>query len=217
MKRLLALAAFIAMTGAAAAADLPVKASVFQTGTACTPTACTGFYGGFGLGGTGGNIDVFGQGIQGSLFAGGAIPSLDMGYIYKNGAWLLGAEASVGYQMNSGVNVNGTGFNANGFVSTQVIRAGGALGALLGQQAPITIPPQLQAALISPYVQLGVAEHQMAGFWASGLVSGAGALFDIGPHTFLDLDYKHINYTGKGGGVSLGTQDVVTIKLNYKF
>jgi len=215
------LSLFLHMSPAIAADNLPVKAAVASSvgnGSPCTPTSCTGFYVGGGIGGNGSNLDIIGSGINGSVFAGGVIPDAHVGYIYKQGAWLFGAETGLGYQMNSGVNVNGVGANNNGLFSYQVGRAGGDLSGLFGGQAPISIPPQLANSLISGYGQLGIAEKQMAGFWASGMVSGAGAFIDIGPHAFVNIDYKHVSLNSPANAFVTAKQlDIVTVGFNYKF
>lgn len=211
-----ALAASLAVAHAAdVAPSFPIKAAA--PASPCTPTSCTGFYAGGGVSGNGSNLDIIGNGVNGSVFAGGVIPDLHAGYIYKSGAWLWGGEVGLGYFMNSGVNVNGVGANENGLFSYQVARVGGDLGALFGTQAPITIPPQLASSLISGYVQLGTAEKQMAGAWLSGMVSGAGAFFDIGPRSFINIDYKNVQLQGAALGVKPGPLNIVSAGFNYKF
>lgn len=214
---------FFAFTIEVRAGDLlpPVKAPIAASvgnGSPCTPTSCTGFYVGGAIGGNGSNLDIVGSGINGSVFAGGVVPDAHVGYIYKQGSWLFGAETGVGYFMNSGVNVNGAGVNNNGLFSYQVARAGGDLGGLFGSQQPISIPPQLAASLLSAYGQLGIAEKQFAGFYASGMVSGAGAFFDIGAHAFINIDYKHISLNSPSSAfVTAKSLDIVTAGFNYKF
>jgi len=203
-----------ASIASAFAQSLPVKA---PPANPCTPTSCTGFYVGGGVSGNGSNLDIIGQGINGSVFAGGVIPDFHGGYIYKSGNWLYGAEAGLGYLMNSGVTVNGAGVNQNGLFSYQVARVGGDLGALFGTQTPITIPPQLANSLISGYVQIGTAEKQLPGAWLSGMVSGAGAFFDIGPKSFINIDYKNVQLQGVAGGVKPGPLNILSVGFNYKF
>lgn len=201
----------------AADVNVPVAKSVLGFGTPCTPLSCTGFYAGFSISGNGSNADIIGNGINGSVFAGGVIPSLDVGYLYREGSWLLGAEVGLGYQMGSSVSVNGIGGNDNGVFAYQVVKAGGDLSALLGTQQPIAIPPLLANTVIAPYVQLGIAEHSFAGSWASGFASGAGVLFDIGPHAFLDVSYLNVQYSVTSGALSIGPQNIVKAGFGYKF
>jgi len=213
---------FLVTISDARAGDLlPAKAPIAATiggGSPCTPTSCTGFYVGGGVGGNGSNLDIIGSGINGSVFAGGIVPDAHVGYIYKQGAWLFGGETGLGYFMNSGVNVNGVGANNNGLFAYQVARAGGDLAPLFGTLPAISIPPQLASALISAYGQLGVAEKQFAGFWASGMVSGAGAFIDIGPHAFVNIDYKHVTLNSPASAfVTAKSLDIATVGFNYKF
>ena len=82
MKKLfLALAAVLGALAPAAAADLTVKTKAvpFLTSTPCTvatattPLSCSGFYIGGGISGQGTNADIVGNGINGSVFAGGMV------------------------------------------------------------------------------------------------------------------------------------------------
>lgn len=217
----------IAMAMAARAADLPVKnpaAALPAFGSVCTPTSCTGFYVGGGLGGVGTNLDIIGNGLNGSAGAGGMLPTFDVGYLYANGNWLFGAEASFAYQTNTAATLaNAVSGNQSGILLTQGVKVGGNMAALLGNLgggvAPITIPPSLANAVISPYLQGGAAEHQLAGGgMASGQYGGVGVLFDVGPHSFVDIDYKNIQYgSTKSGAASFNQQNVITAKWNYKF
>jgi hypothetical protein len=208
----------------ALSADIATKASVWpnnvapcQVATATTPLSCSGFYAGVGIGGVGSNVDIIGNGINGSVFAGGATPVIDFGYQYVQGNWMFGAEAIVGYQTATSSTLNGVGGNVNGVRTFELVKAGGNLGALLGTQAPITIPPQLANALIMPYVTIGAAQHQLAGAWANGLASGAGAGFDIGPRAWIDLKYLFTNYnSATSGALKLPNDNLVLVSFNYK-
>ena len=221
---LLALTASIGMLASAFAGDInspiasifPVKA---PAGSPCTPTSCSGWYVGAGLGGVGTNLDVIGNGLNGSAFAGGMLPGLKAGYLYAQNGWLFGAEITGAYQTNTTTTVAGTGGNQNGLLFTQGVKFGGNFSQLLGQTAsPITIPPALANALINIYAQAGAAEHQLVGGFASGEYAGAGVLFDVGPHSFIDVDYKNIQYGAtKSGLASFNSENVITASWNYKF
>lgn len=229
-KRIVLAAASLALTAAALlstpavrAADLVTKApklSAALFGTPCTPTTCTGFYAGAGLGGVGTNLDIIGQGLDGSVLAGGMLPTFRFGYLYAQNNWLFGVDASSAYQTNSSATVaNATG-NQNGMLLTQGLKFGGNFSQLLGinPQAPVTIPASLAAAVISLYGQAGAAEHQITGGWVSGEYSGAGVLFDTGLHSFVDIDYKNIQYGATTSGVAkFNSENVITASWNYKF
>lgn len=219
---LLASVAGLAISSAALAGDLSapaLKAPAFLSGAGCTPTSCTGWYAGAGIGGVGTNLDVIGNGLNGSAAAGGMLPTLKAGYLYAQNNWLFGAEASLAYQTNTTATTNGLGGNQNGLLMTQGVKFGGNFSALLGQtQSPITIPPALANALINIYAQAGAAEHQFAGGFASGAYGGAGVLFDVGPHSFVDVDYKNIQYGAtKNGPANFNSENVITISYLYKF
>jgi hypothetical protein len=215
--------ALMACAHAARAADLPAKAPTWTggVGSTCTPTSCTGPYIGGGLGGVGTNIDVIGNGLAGSAAAGGMLPTVDVGYIYASGNWLFAIEADFAYQTQSSASVNGVSANQSGFLLTQGVKMGGNIQALLGTNAvpPVTIPPSLANAVINVYLQGGAAEHQIAGSnMASGGYTGVGVLLDTGPHSFVDIDYKNIQYGHvQSGAGSFNQEQIVKAGWNYKF
>jgi hypothetical protein len=209
----------------AIAADLPVKAPAFATisdpctvATASTPLSCSGWYFGAGLAGEGSNADIIGSGIVGSVFAAGMTPTVDAGYLYAKGNWLFGAEFDAGYSVGTNATTNGVGNSFNGFRLTEDFKAGGNLSALLGNAAPITIPPQLAAAVIGAYVHVGTTQWQLPGAWANGVVSGAGVLFDIGPRLFGDLRYTYTNFSAaRAGGLTINDDNSLMATISYKF
>jgi len=223
----LAFAAFAAFTTAQAqVAPLPpIKAPAFlpasdpcTVATASTPLSCSGRYIGGAIVGQGSNADIIGSGINGSVFAGGVTPTFVAGYQYAKGNWFFAGEGDVGYSVKSGVAANGVGNSFNGFRLTELVKVGGNLSSLLGTQAPITIPPQLAAAVISPYVHLGQTQWQLPGAWANGLTSGAGLAFDIGPKWFGDLRYTYTNFnSAKAASVTIQNDQSLMAGVNYKF
>lgn len=204
------------------AADI-AKAAPLTTmfGQPCTPTSCTGFYVGGQIGGAGTNADVIGNGVNGSVFAGGGIAAVNAGYQYAAGNWFAAAEAAVGYQFQTGATVqniagasSGIQGNGSGFLAYQIVKAGGNLSALLGDAPPISISPKLKDALISPYVLVGGVERSFATGWATG----AGATFDIGPRTFVDVKYMYVSYgPSSKGAFQLSNENLLFVGLNYKF
>lgn len=227
MKNLfLALAVALGAIAPATAADLTTKAKAvpFLTGSPCTiatattPLSCSGFYIGGGISGQGTNANIIGNGINGSVFAGGMVPTLDFGYQYAQGNWIFAAEFDLGYAMGSAANIGGSGSNVNGLHTTELLKIGGNLSALFGTQAPITIPPQLAAAVIAPYATIGQTQWQLAGRWANGTVSGAGVLFDIGPQWFGDLRYTYTDFSAaKAAGITVNNDQALTVTFNRKF
>lgn len=221
-KLLLATVAALALSSAAHAADLAVKAPASSLyGSACTPTSCNGVYVGGGLGGIGTNLDVIGNGLNGSAFAGGMLPTLKVGYLYAQNNWLFGAEVTGAYQTNSASTLaNGVSGSESGLLFTEGFKFGGNFNALFGTTAtsPISIPPTLANAVISLYFQGGAAQHQITGGFASGAYSGVGVLFDVGAHSFVDVDYKNIQYGATSSGAAqFNSENVITASYNYKF
>lgn len=220
MKSILALVTLAALSTSALAADLAVKAVPFIS-SACstTPLSCTGFYVGGGLAGAGSNADILGNGINGSVFAGGITPTADAGYQYINGNWVFAVEGDIGYAVNTNAAVNGVGNSFNGVRFEQIFKVGGNLAGLLGTQAPITIPASLASSVLAPYAFDGIAEWQVGSGFASGNISGAGLLFDIGPHTFGDLRYSYTSFNGAkaGNGLTINNDQSVKVLINYKF
>jgi hypothetical protein len=224
MKKALILA--LALLGSpAVAADLPVKAKAplgfsdpCTIATASTPLSCSGFYVGAGLAGQGSNANIVGNGIDGSVFAGGITPTVDAGYLYAKGNAIFGAEFDVGYTVATKAMVNGTSNSFNGFRITEDFQAGGNLSALLGTQTPITIPPSLSNSVIGPYVHVGTTQWQLPGnAWATGVISGAGVFFDIGPRLFGNLKYTYTNFSSaRAGGLTINDDNSLMVTINYK-
>ncbi len=193
----------------------PIFNSVIPPASPCTPASCSGFYVGAFMAGNGTNADIVGSGINGSVFAGGGIPGLAMGFQLANGTYFAAAEVDAGYQVTVPTSVNSVGGNEQGIFAQEIAKVGMNLGGLLGSQAPINVPSQLTAQFISPYVLVGAVERSFANGWATG----AGATFDITPHLFLDIRYEYINYgAGAGiGAISFTSENLVSAGLNYKF
>jgi opacity protein-like surface antigen len=210
------LAAAFLIASPAGAADMAVKAPVYSVpSNPCTPTSCTGFYLGAAIGGVGSNADIVGNGVNGSVFAGGGIPMAVAGYQYAKGNWFFGGEVAVGGQISTKATVNGVSGNENGLFSYQIAKVGGNLSGILGNDsAPITIPSTLQKSLISPYVLVGAVERQFASGWATG----AGATFDISSKMFLDVKYMYVNYgPSRNGNLQLNSENLILTGINYKF
>lgn len=227
---LIAVAAILSFSPARAADNLPSpilkalrSASPCQVATAATatvpatPLSCSGAYFGAGLAGAGSNADIVGNGINGSVFAAGITPTLDVGYQYVQGNWLFGAELDVGYSVGTKAVVNGIGNGFNGIRLNEVFKVGGNLNGLLGNQAPITIPPQLANSILAPYVHVGTTQWQLSGAWANGITSGAGVLFDISPRIFGDLRYTYTNFSAaRSGGLTVNDDNSLLMTINFK-
>ncbi|MDE2471873.1 MAG: hypothetical protein KGL35_24895 [Bradyrhizobium sp.] len=217
MKRFLSITLAVAvLSGAAHAADLGAKAPTSPplASSPCTPVSCTGFYVGGSFGGVGSNLDIIGAGVNNSVFAGGGITAFDIGYQYTDTKMILGLEAAAGYQFATHATVNGVTGNTAGLFAYQIGKVGGNISALFGGQPPVSVPPQLAASQIGLYALAGAVERQFATGWATG----AGVEFDVGPHTFIDAKYMHVQY---GPSVhrraQLSDENIALVGLNYKF
>lgn len=221
-----ALGVSLLLPGKAEAGDLNGPAAITKAissspcvvGTTATPTSCSGWYVGAGIGGDGTNANIIGNGINGSVFGAGAMPFATGGYQYVQGNWTFGVDLKGGYQTSTQTTINGVGTNANGARFIEMFRAGGNVAALLGNQTPITVPPLLQNSLLTLYAEVGSAQRQLVGSWANGVASGAGALFDVGPHSFLDLEYVNVQYNGaQTAGQTLNNENLILLSYKYKF
>lgn len=190
---LMALAAFLFVAPSAAyAADLmPTKAQAKYSAAPCTTLDCSGFMVGANLVGTGSNLDIIGSGINGSVFSGGGLIGLDAGGQLWNGQYFAGAMASLDLDANVSSNVHSGRYLAMGLFQLGV-GLSGIFNPVSGNPGPgpITIPQQIAGALLSPYVEFGVAIRPRGTAW----VSGAGAEFRLSDYYALRLDYLHLNY-----------------------
>lgn len=224
---ILAIAATLFLPTLSRASDLSGPAAITKAlsnqtpcvvGTTATPTSCSGWYAGGGIGGNGTNANIVGNGINGSVFAAGAIPFVTGGYQYVQGNWMFGVDLKGGYQTSTGQTINGVGTNTNGARFIEMFRAGGNMNALLGNQTPITVPPLLANSLLTLYAEVGSAQHQFANSWANGVASGAGALFDISNNSFLDLEYVNIQYNGaQSAGLTVPSENLLLLSYKHKF
>lgn len=225
MKRLILALSLLATP--AFAADLPVKALVAPPVPNCDITRCSGFYVGLNVTGVGTNLDLIGGGLGGSVNANGTLLGGHVGYQAWNGQWFGAVEAGCAYDLTQKVDAIG-GTNSNRFLCTEVVKAGGLLGSLLGTgwgnpapaapsqgALPFNIPATLSSALVSPYVTLGAAQR----FGKSGFVSGAGAQFIISANWNIGLEYMHIRYNRQQVTEfqELDTENLIRMSVNYHF
>jgi opacity protein-like surface antigen len=219
MKKLL-LASALLLPFAAQAADLPpvYKAPVTSAvyGSPCTTAYCTGFYAGVQLDGNGTNADILGSGLDGSVFAGGAVLGAQAGWQYWNGTMFFGVEAGIGDQVNAGTSINSVGSNETGYLAYQELQAGGTLSGLFGGSPAINVPTALSTDLIALYAAVGVAERPFATGWETG--AGAKFTFPQTTHVLLDIGYRYINYgTAQTGAISFNSENLIRVALSYKF
>lgn len=186
----LALALLLFAPLPATAADMiPLKAPVRAMAADCTQLDCTGWIVGANIIGTGSNLDIVGSGVNGSIFAGGGLIGVDAGYQLWNGKFFAGAAVSFDYDANLSGNVNQGRYLAMGLFQAG-LGLSGIFSPAPANSGPIGIPSQIASALLSPYLQFGVAQRARGTAW----VSGAGAEFGLSQTWVLRLDYLHLNY-----------------------
>ena len=185
----------------------------------CTLLSCSGFYAGFNIAGQASNANIIGNGINGSLAAGGQSLGGDFGYQYWNGTFFFGPEVDASYMYGGSVAL--AGYSAPKYLITEMVKFGGPLSTIFGGIQPAN-PTGLSAALLSqtiaPYLFVGAA--QAGGISGAGVASGAGIVFLIDAHWFADVRYENIQFTG-GNQISpvqsVPQMNIVLAAVNYKF
>ena len=214
----LALVAFAAPAAHAQTAPIVTKSGPNYGPCTVSPLSCTGFYVGAGLGGIATNFDLVGSGISNSVFAGGALPFINVGWQYAYGSIYFAIDAGVGDQFSTSVNVNGVSGNQNGVYGYQEVQAGLSLAGLLDVTTTplVSVPSVLSNRVIAPYLHLGIAERP----WGNGVESGAGVKIDLTSHVLLDIKYTYVDYTGgaaNNGPAHFNAENIVSIGAAYKF
>jgi opacity protein-like surface antigen len=202
MRRLFPFLALLAAVPAYAG-DLPTKAppKAVPTKVPCTVTLCQNkWYVGGGIAGNGTNANILGNGLSGSVFAGGGIPFADAGWMTWNGIFLLGFEVGAGYQVNVANTVNGAQVNEQGYMAYQEAQVGGSLQNIFSNvNPPVTAPTGLTADIMAPYIAMGIEEHQ----WGTGWRTGAGIKFVLpNSNLILDLGYRYTNFGSATTGIA---------------
>lgn len=208
-----ALAAFLMFASNAKALDL-LKAPAPSL-PVCSVNYCNGWLVSAALSGVGSNIDVIGQGIQNSVFAGGEIPQIGGGYIRWDGKFLVRASAYLGWQANTNGAVAGRPFDANGFFAAEYVDLGGQLSQLVGgvSNSPV-IPSALQNNVMAEFVRLGSVQRT----WGTSGVTGAGVMLNVGPNDFVDLVYTLIGQpNGSNGNSNVKQENLITFSWNHVF
>lgn len=219
MKRIVFACLAVLAPGLAAGADLkapPFKALAPVPVVPCTVTSCTSFYGGLDITGAGSNVNVLGNGLNGSLNANGTEIGLHAGFRTYDGKIYLGAEAGCGYDVAMQMGVIGQS-PTDRLRCMELLKGGGSLAALFGGATTFPIPPALQNSFMSFYGILGASER----FNATGIAGGVGAEFVISPKVTMTLDYININYTGGGATASsiatVPNENLFRLGVNYNF
>ncbi len=178
MKKLIVALSLIASP--AFAADLSLKAVPLPTAAPCSAGSCSGWYAGFGVLGDGTNVDIVGNGINGSVFSAGGAIQLHGGYQLWNGSWFAAIEGGAGYEFTR-ASANGLNIVNNGgskFIGTELVKLG--YNFFPSTQAAVVVPSQSPIPLISPanffaattpYMVFGGMQRRGKSLW----VNGAGA------------------------------------------
>jgi opacity protein-like surface antigen len=215
MRKLLLATIFLALAGSAQAADMATKAPPVAT-PLCSTTQCTTWYVGAGIAGNGTNADIIGNGLSGSVFAGGGLPFIDVGYQLWNNQTFLGIEAGAGYELNVGTAINSVATTNTGYDLYQELQIGGNLSGIFGTPSAVTAPTGLAAYTMAPYVAIGVDERPFGTGWRTG----AGIKFCGGAACpmIVDVGYRYVNYgTATQGGLTINADNLVFAKFDFPF
>jgi len=182
MKKLLVACALALFSLPALAADLAVKAVPLPVARmSCAAGDCSGWYAGFGILGDGTNVDIIGNGINGSVFAAGGAITLHGGYQLWNGSWFAAIEGSAGYEFTRAASSPGIVETNNGgskFVGLELVKLG--YNFFPSSQSAVVVPSQSPIPLVSPanffaattpYLVFGGMQRRGKNMW----VPGAGA------------------------------------------
>lgn len=208
---MLAIVGVCTIVAPARAADLKpiVKANVAPVFAAPSDLSnWSGFYAGVSMSGLNQGADVIGGGLA-SINAGGQLYGAQIGYMsVTNKQYLLGAEAMVAYQPNTGVPSVLDGSRWNGRFD---LKAGGSLAGLIGTvQQPASggvFNLGTLAANTMPYVH--------GGDWQRGGVSQGET--GVGLYVPLNKVFLLTEYTYAPASGGLKSFQAVTVEVNWPF
>ncbi len=216
MKKLLLLATLIATPSMAA--DLAVKAVPLPAARMpCAAGDCSGWYAGFGILGDGTNVDIVGNGINGSVFAAGGAIKVQGGYQLWNGSWFAAIDGSLGYEFSraSSSNLPVTNNFGSKFIGTELIKLG--YNFFPSSQSAVVSPSQSPIALVSPanlfaastpYLTFGGMQRRGKNEWVSG--AGVQTIIAAG----WSSDVKYLYAPSQDGNPAT---NIVMIELNKHF
>lgn len=214
----------LAQPASAANLNMPTKAPAYQS-TPCTVTSCTGWFVGASLSQAGGNFDIVGTGLNGiaqnGLGVGGQI-----GYEFWNGSVYAALLADISTDMVlNGTTTVGVPTNFKDRLTYGVTaRVGYSLASVFGSAttgtATPTLPQQLLASLMTPYIDAGeVWRHGQA-----ALRSGAGIEALVATNWTVNVDYYHYSYDQGGNAgniagipISQTNDNEIRLSLNRHF
>lgn len=216
MRHLIAALALFCVASVAQAADVSraASAAIAAPAPGCTVDYCVGAVVGVDLSGVATNVNVFANGINGSLNAGGTLIGVHGGYRLWNGKIYVAGEVGCAGDVSGGTSGLGVSFSDR-WSCTELLKFGGSLSSLFNT-GPITFPAALQPYLMSLYFIAGGKQRMNS----TGVVGGAGAEFVIGPRSTIFLEYLNTQY-GSGASDTLGiaakSENLFRIGYNYNF
>ena len=213
--------AFAVAPAAAQAANLapaPAPAAAAPAPDPCTQANCSGWYVGANLVNDGANFDVIGSGLSG-LASNGLMFGGQFGAQFWNGQWFAALEGDTEYALTLNAPSN-TGLGTkNSYAIGAQVKLGYSLAQLFGAatsgNAAPSLPAQLQNALISPYIAVGVWDRP----WGAGLATGAGVQALLAQNWTLDAEYLHVNYNNAAinANVSEQTENLFLLGVSRHF
>lgn len=220
MKKFLLSAALVLTSLNSYAADLPPFAAInkaIASPSTCTPQNCSGWYGGFGVLGDGTNVDIIGNGINGSVFAAGGAIKVQGGYQFWNGSWFAAIDGSVGYEFTTANSASIPVVDNKGskFIGTELIKLG--YNFINFSQTSVTTPSQSPIPLVvpanllassTPYFTFGGMQRRGISEWVNGV--GVQTVITAG----WSSDVKYLYAPSQQG---IPATNVVMIELNKHF
>lgn len=217
----LAGAAVLALTGAAAAADLTYEPAPAPAAVVSPMFDWTGFYAGVHGGGTWGNFDGT-VGPYGNLVGNvsNALGGAQIGYNYQVGQFVIGAQTDIAYTSLSGSSIVMPGVVAsaeNNWLGSTTVRAGYAMDTWLFYGKGGLAYGNIDATVSGP------AGSVSNNGWNAGWTLGAGIekAFTKNVTGFLEYDYMDLGNRDTStpwGTTNVGfNTNIVKAGINYKF
>ncbi len=178
-----------ALTGGAAAADMPTKALPAPIVVVSPYAWLNGLFIGMGVSGSGTNFDVLGNGVNGSINANGTIMDVHASYKYYDGTRYAAVTAGCGVSMAMNASAAG-GIPSDNLMCMELIDAGGFLGNVIDISNSI-LPDAFKGAI--PFATMGAAQRMSK----TGRVGGVGAIMPIANSSwvmgarYLNIDYSN--------------------------
>jgi len=197
----------VAQATAADIAKAPMRVN-YGTANVCNQNDCSGFIVGVSLSGISTNPNVIGNGINGSIAAGGEYFGVHAGYQYWDGKFYLSPEAFLDY-----------GFGNQPIVGGQApvkltygayVDVGAPFASIFGGVQPTNttgIPALLLSQTLAPFVRIGGE----GGPGDSASITGAGVAFWVNQNWIAKAGYEYEAW------ISHPPSNKVFVEVSYKF